>query len=477
MFMWPPLAGTQLSPVSPRSWVLPSGHTPGNHHDRRAKPGEGLRCCVRLQTRYVCSLPLPFPLSRPPCPPLSPPTFTLPPSHPSFLLFFTLTSSLLPRSPPFFPPHDGNSPTARVNCNHGINDRLISLHLPLHGDKLATIISTCAPPLKSSDEKRYKSYQDLNGFLTTVAKAVKLIVLGDVSNRVGTCVLGPHGLARFNDNDLLLLQTCAKHSLILTNTFFHLLMRQRLSNELINRLAKPPVANLDTSVKNRWCQLRDTVQSTALDALGRAQRQYQDWFDDNGAAINALLAEKNQLHTAYVNSPTAANKTVFYRICRLVQQRLREMENAEEIQGRAVYQLSNGKLPGSDAIPAKVYKHGGPQLMNRLTVLFQEMCHQGQVSQDFKDATIVHLYKKKEKRLLCNNQRGSSLLNITGNIFARTLLNRLNAHLEQGRLTESQCIFRRRRGTINMIFAARRLQKKCKEMQTHLYTTFEDLIW
>ncbi|VDM05807.1 unnamed protein product [Schistocephalus solidus] len=38
MLLWPSLAATQLSPVAPRSWVLPSGHTPGNRHYRRAKP-------------------------------------------------------------------------------------------------------------------------------------------------------------------------------------------------------------------------------------------------------------------------------------------------------------------------------------------------------------------------------------------------------------------------------------------------------
>ncbi|VDL99845.1 unnamed protein product [Schistocephalus solidus] len=42
MLLWLPLTGTQLSPVAPRSWVLPSGHTPGNRYDQRAKPGEGL---------------------------------------------------------------------------------------------------------------------------------------------------------------------------------------------------------------------------------------------------------------------------------------------------------------------------------------------------------------------------------------------------------------------------------------------------
>ncbi|VDM00882.1 unnamed protein product [Schistocephalus solidus] len=38
MFMWPPLTGTQLSPVAPRSWARPGGHTPGNRHDRQTKP-------------------------------------------------------------------------------------------------------------------------------------------------------------------------------------------------------------------------------------------------------------------------------------------------------------------------------------------------------------------------------------------------------------------------------------------------------
>nr|VZI41645.1 unnamed protein product [Spirometra erinaceieuropaei] len=96
---------------------------------------------------------------------------------------------------------------------------------------------------------------------------------------------------------------------------------------------------------------------------------------------------------------------------------------------RAVQQLSSGKAPGADAIPVEVYKHGGPQLMNRLTALFQEMWRQGEVPQDFKDATIVHLYKRKGNRQVCDNHNGISLLNIAGKMFARIFLNRLNNHL------------------------------------------------
>nr|VZI35131.1 unnamed protein product [Spirometra erinaceieuropaei] len=250
------------------------------------------------------------------------------------------------------------------------------------------------------------------------------------------------------------------------------------SNELAQRLDNLPIAAdvaaaENASVENRWCQLRDTVQSTALAVLGRAPRQHQDWFDDNDAAINNLLAEKNRLHKAYVDHPTDDNKAAFYRSRRQLQQRLREMQDAwtvrkaEEIQGyadrnewknffsaiKAVYgpptkgtapllsadastlltektqtvqrwaehfqvssialppsltppssetitavqQLSRGKAPGSDAIPAGVYKHGGPQLMDHLTAFFQEMWRQGEVPQDFKDATIVHLYKRKRE--------------------------------------------------------------------------------
>ncbi|VDL85966.1 unnamed protein product [Schistocephalus solidus] len=37
MLLWPPLTSTKLSPVVPRSWALPSGHTLCNRYDRRAK--------------------------------------------------------------------------------------------------------------------------------------------------------------------------------------------------------------------------------------------------------------------------------------------------------------------------------------------------------------------------------------------------------------------------------------------------------
>ncbi|BHF72656.1 hypothetical protein SprV_0401572500 [Sparganum proliferum] len=138
---------------------------------------------------------------------------------------------------------------------------------------------------------------------------------------------------------------------------------------------------------------------------------------------------------------------------------------------RTVQQLSSGKAPGLDAFPDEIYKHGGLQLMDHLTALFQAMWRQGEVPQEFKNATIVYLYKRKDNRQICDNHRHISALNISGKIFTRILLNRQNRQMEQGLLPESHCSFRRHRGTTDMIFAARQLQEKCREMRTHLSST------
>ncbi|BHF83751.1 hypothetical protein SprV_0902689700 [Sparganum proliferum] len=141
---------------------------------------------------------------------------------------------------------------------------------------------------------------------------------------------------------------------------------------------------------------------------------------------------------------------------------------------RAVQLLSSGKSPGSDASLAEIHKYCGLQLMDHLTALFQEMWRRGEATRDFDDVTIVHLYKRKGNCQLCHNHRGISLLNITGKIAACVLLSHLNQNLGQGRLPESQCDFRRHRGTVDTIFADRQLQK-CQEMRTHPYSTFVDL--
>ena len=143
---------------------------------------------------------------------------------------------------------------------------------------------------------------------------------------------------------------------------------------------------------------------------------------------------------------------------------------------KAIKLLSSGKAPGSDAIPEEIYKAGGPPVAEKLTELFHFMWRKEAIPQGFKDATIIHLFKRKGNPQVCDKHLGFSLLSIAGKILPRVLLNRLNKHLERsGLLPEIQCGFRKHRGTIDMIFTARQLQEKCQEQNVDLYMTFVDL--
>ena len=62
---------------------------------------------------------------------------------------------------------------------------------------------------------------------------------------------------------------------------------------------------------------------------------------------------------------------------------------------KAIKLLSSGKAPGSDAIPAELYKAGGTPVAKKMTELFHIMWRKEAIPQEFKDATIIHLFKRK----------------------------------------------------------------------------------
>ena len=97
------------------------------------------------------------------------------------------------------------------------------------------------------------------------------------------------------------------------------------------------------------------------------------------------------------------------------------------------------------------------------------------VSQQFKDANIVTIWKRKGSKSDCNNYRGISLLAIAGKILGKVLLKRLTNTIIEPTLPESQCGFRANRGTTDMIFSARQIQEKSREQQRDLYMVFIDL--
>ena len=104
-----------------------------------------------------------------------------------------------------------------IGLPNGINDRLITLRLPLSGNTYATIVSAHAPTMTDPDEVKNMFYDDSDNIISATPRTDKLILLGDVNARVGTDhqiwegVIGSEGVGKCNSNGLLFLRKCAEH--------------------------------------------------------------------------------------------------------------------------------------------------------------------------------------------------------------------------------------------------------------------------
>ena len=87
----------------------------------------------------------------------------------------------------------------------------------------------------TSPKEVKEKYDDLNIVIKAVPRCDKLILPGDFKARVGTdyktwsSVIGKNGVGKCNGNGLLLLQSCAEHGLMITNTLFCLCTHNKTS--------------------------------------------------------------------------------------------------------------------------------------------------------------------------------------------------------------------------------------------------------
>ena len=132
---------------------------------------------------------------------------------------------------------------------------------------------------------------------------------------------------------------------------------------------------------------------------------------------STLLTDKDTIlkrwaehFNSVLNRPSSVNDNAIDRLpqieCNVL---LDEFPTVTETR-KAIQHLSSGKAPGTDAIPAEVYKAGGLPMAEKLTELFQCMWRKEAIPQDFKDASIIHLYKRKSSSL-CQPQKYLSLIN------------------------------------------------------------------
>lgn len=142
---------------------------------------------------------------------------------------------------------------------------------------------------------------------------------------------------------------------------------------------------------------------------------------------------------------------------------------------RSIAGLKNNKASGPDNIPAELLKYGGDTIANHIHAIITAIWETKCVPQQWKDADITNIYKKKGDIAVCGNSRGISLLSAAGKILTRLMLLRLLTDIAEDVLPETQCGFRKERSTTDMLFVARQLQEKCREHHKPLYMVFIDL--
>jgi hypothetical protein len=190
---------------------------------------------------------------------------------------------------------------------------------------------------------------------------------------------------------------------------------------------------------------------------------------------NKILSRWAEHFNSVLNCPSTVSSTALSEIIQLdLVPELDLPPSTAEVK-YAISQLAPGKAAGPDGIPSEIYQFGGVQLTTAITDLFRNIWVAESVPKDFRDATIVHLYKRKGNRAACDNHRGISLLATAGKLLSRVMLNRITSRIAPLVLPESQCGFRSGRGTVDMIFTARQLQEKCREQRQDLYIVFFDL--
>jgi len=144
----------------------------------------------------------------------------------------------------------------------------------------------------------------------------------------------------------------------------------------------------------------------------------------------------------------------------------------EEVES-VIKHLRSRKAAGGDAIAPELLKMGGPHLCRWVHELLLLCWEEEQVPQDWQDAVLVPLFKKKDPKL-CDNYRGISLLSVVGKALATILLRRIISVVDS-MLMEAQGGFRCGRGTVDQMFALRQAMERARDFYVKLCAAFIDI--
>ena len=84
----------------------------------------------------------------------------------------------------------------------------------------------------------------------------------------------------------------------------------------------------NTSVECLWTGLETAIKTTCVEILGIQKRHNEDWFDDNDAEVEQMIAEKRKRFSVWQNDiRNKSKKQQYHEMRSKVQHRIRELKN------------------------------------------------------------------------------------------------------------------------------------------------------
>ena len=247
-----------------------------------------------------------------------------------------------------------------------------------------------------------------------------------------------------------------------------------------------------------WDSLKKALLNSAETILGHIKHHHKDWFDDNDAEIRKLL---DQRANTQIDKRRNINREIKNKLRQMKekwwQQRAAETQlHADNGNTRGLFQSLKYIYGPKKNATVPVFSLDGKTLLTstedkkeRWTEHFTQLLGETStvsdsvintlpqrpevIPADMRNANIITIFKKNDRHNV-NNYRGISLLAVVGKIMALVMLNRMRDPIAETVLPESQCGFRRNRGTTDMIFAVRQLMEKAREQHRNLYIAFVD---
>jgi len=285
------------------------------------------------------------------------------------------------------------------------NERIILVRFQTK-PKNTIVAQVYMPTTNSSEEELEEVYENLDKLIESVKGEENLIVMGDWNAIVGEekvkNITGDYGLGNWNDRGDQLLEFCAKHKLIITNTCFNHLKRRRYTWKMPGDINRYQIDYI--MVKNRF---RNKVKES---------RSYQ------GTDINSdhnLVMMKCNLKFKKI---TCKKKMVQWQV-----------KNLKDEKSRKQYSECTNEVTIEDPLEPQNIEERWQNLKQTITkIAVKTLLHKNIAARkDWITAEIVNLIEERRKYKILNSTEGQERYKALRNLVIRKSKEAKEKYLEE----------------------------------------------